>query len=286
MRDEEGKAIRLIGAIQDVSRLQELENKLEEQSIIKEDDSEKFLLTAKLSLDVIWDWKIFANEIFIGEGFQELFGYAIQNNKGNVKNWRDYIHPDDREAVKKGLGEAILSRNAYWQYTYRSTRADGSTIKIFDRASIFRQADGKAYRMIGVMHDISQQKEKENKISGIELTIDKKNRLVEKIKNVIIELNDHAEEQLQTNFSNYLSKKLDYDYTYLANLFSEVEGIPIQKFIITKRIERVKELIVNNDMNLTEIAWELHYSSVAHLSNQFKKVTGYTPSQFKQLKLK
>jgi len=97
---------------------------------------------------------------------------------------------------------------------------------------------------------------------------------------------NYSKEQLQTNYSAYLSKKLQYDYTYLANLFSESEGIPIQKFIIAQKIERVKELIVNDELNLTEIASKLHYSSVAHLSNQFKKVTGYSPSQFKQLKNK
>lgn len=93
----------------------------------------------------------------------------------------------------------------------------------------------------------------------------------------------YSDEQLQTNFSDYLSKKLEYDYTYLSNLFSEAEGIPIRKFIIVQKIERAKELIINDQFTLTQIASTLHYSSVAHLSNQFKKVTGLTPSLFKQL---
>jgi AraC-like DNA-binding protein len=91
---------------------------------------------------------------------------------------------------------------------------------------------------------------------------------------------------LKNNFSAYLSEKLNYDYTYLSNLFSEVEGTTIEHFMITHKIERVKELLVYDEISLTEIAWKLHYSSVAHLSNQFKKITGLTPTYFKQLKQK
>ena len=122
--------------------------------------------------------------------------------------------------------------------------------------------------------------------SGLELMDDKKSVLIQKIKNVIIELVHYSEEPLAINFSEYLSRKLNHDYTYLANLFSEVQGITIEKFLITHKIERVKELLVYNEMNLTEIAYHLHYSSVAHLSAQFKKVTGLTPSHFKKLKNK
>lgn len=281
VRDEEGKAIRLIGAIHDISRLQELENKQGEQITIPEEDSKRFLLAAKLSYDVIWDWKILTNEIFIGEGFEELFGYTIQNNKGNIADWGNQLHPDDRETVKKGLHEAIDSSAAHWQHAYRFMRADGSIAKVFDRASIFRNADGKAYRMIGVMQDISRQRE--NKRTAPELMGDKKSVLIENIKNVIEALVHDSNEQMQTNFSAYISEKLHYDYTYLANLFSETEGIPIRKFIISQKIKRVKELIVNDELNLTEIALELNYSSVAHLSHQFKKATGFTPSHYKQL---
>jgi len=122
--------------------------------------------------------------------------------------------------------------------------------------------------------------------SGLELMDDKKSILIQKIKNVIIELVHFSEEPLTINFSDYLSGKLDYDYTYLANLFSEVQGTTIEKFLIAHKIERVKELLVYNELNLTEIAFLMHYSSVAHLSAQFKKVTGLTPSHFKQLKNK
>jgi len=94
----------------------------------------------------------------------------------------------------------------------------------------------------------------------------------------------YSEEQIKVNLSEYLSDKLNYDYTYLSNLFSEVKGITIEKFYLTHKIEKVKELIVYNELNLTEIAYKMHYSSVAHLSNQFKKYTGLTPSHFKKLK--
>jgi len=122
--------------------------------------------------------------------------------------------------------------------------------------------------------------------SGLELMDDKKSVLIEKIKSVIIELVHYSEEPLTINFSDYLSQKLHHDYTYLANLFSEVQGITIEKFIISHKIERVKELLVYDELSLTEIADMMHYSSVAHLSTQFKKVTGLTPSHFKKLKEK
>jgi len=124
------------------------------------------------------------------------------------------------------------------------------------------------------------------KKAGLELMDDKKAMLVEKIKNVIIEMIHYSDELPLTKYSVFLSEKLNYDYTYLANLFSEVRGITIEQFIIIHRIERVKELLVYDDLNLTEIADKLHYSSVGHLSNQFKKTTGLTPSHFKQMKEK
>ena len=194
------------------------------------------------------------------------------------------MHPDDKKVVKNSLHDAIASSATHWQHAYRLMRADGSIAKVFDRGSIFRNADGKAYRMMGVMQDLTQQRK--NKSSGPGLMNDRKSLMVEKIKNVVEELVHDSNEQLQTNFSAYISKKLDYDYTYLANLFSEAEGIPIRKFIISEKIKRVKELIENDELNLTEIALELNYSSVAHLSNQFKKETGLTPSFYKNLKQK
>jgi AraC-like DNA-binding protein len=139
-----------------------------------------------------------------------------------------------------------------------------------------------------IMEDITQEQRRQIGIallrSGLELMDDRKAVLIEKIKNVIIEMVHYKDELPKVNFSDYLSEKLNYDYTYLANLFSEVQGTTIEKFIIFHKIERVKELIIYDELNLTEIAWNMHYSSVAHLSNQFKKITGLTPSHFKNLK--
>jgi AraC-like DNA-binding protein len=120
--------------------------------------------------------------------------------------------------------------------------------------------------------------------SGLELMDDKRAMLIERIKNVIVAMVHHSDELIKVNFSDFLSQKLDYDYTYLANLFSEVQGTTIEQFIISHKIERIKELIIYGELNITEIAWKMNYSSVAHLSNQFKKMTGLTPSHFRQLK--
>ena len=121
--------------------------------------------------------------------------------------------------------------------------------------------------------------------SGFSLISERNLILIEKIKAIIIELIHYAEKQLIINLSDYLSIKLKYSYTYLANLFSKNEGETIEHFFITHKIEMVKELLIYSDLNITEIADKLNYSSVAHLSNQFKTMTGLTPSQYKQLKL-
>lgn len=122
--------------------------------------------------------------------------------------------------------------------------------------------------------------------SGLELMDDKKSILIERIKNSIIEIIHYSDDMPKENFSVYLSQKLGYDYTYLSNVFTEVKGITIQQYIIIHKIEKVKELLLYDELNLSEIAFKLHYSSVAHLSSQFKKITGVTPTFFKQLKLK
>lgn len=124
------------------------------------------------------------------------------------------------------------------------------------------------------------------KKSGLELLADKKSILVISIKKVIIELIHYENEKLKLNYSDFLSEKLGYDYTYLANVFSEAEGITIQQFIILNKIERVKELISYNELSFNEIAYKMRYSSAAHLSNQFKRVTGLTPSYYKTFESK
>ena len=122
--------------------------------------------------------------------------------------------------------------------------------------------------------------------SGLELLDDNKSILIEKIKNVIIEMVYYSDELPDVNFSEYISDKLNLDYTYLSNIFSEVKGITIQQFIILQKIEKIKELLLYDELNITEISYKLNYSSVSHLSNQFKKITGLSPSFFKKMKQK
>lgn len=121
---------------------------------------------------------------------------------------------------------------------------------------------------------------------GLELMEDRKAILIEKIKHVIIEMIQDADELPKLKNSSYIAAKLNHDYTYLANLFSEVTGTTIEHYIIAQKIEKAKELLLYNELNLTEISYKLNYSSVAHLSNQFKKVTGLTPTFFKKLRRK
>jgi AraC-like DNA-binding protein len=141
---------------------------------------------------------------------------------------------------------------------------------------------------VEIMEEITAEQQRQLQagliLSGLELMDDKKAMLIERINNVITEMIHHSDELPKVNYSDYISEKLNYDYTYLSNLFSEVKGITIQQCIIVNKIERVKELIFYDELNLTEISFKLHYSSVAHLSNQFKKVTGLTPTAYKHLK--
>ena len=121
-------------------------------------------------------------------------------------------------------------------------------------------------------------------MSGLELMVDDKKILVEKIVTTIIELVHYKDDQIKINLSEYLSQKFNHNYTYLSNLYFEAKGTTIEHFYLTNKIERAKELIVYGDLNLIDIAKKLNYGSVAHLSNQFKKMTGLTPSHFKNLK--
>ena len=253
---------------------------------------------AKTSYDVMWDWNIVTGEIYVGDSIEEVFGYKVQNNTIVFDDFIECLLTEEKDAIEKKILSALASDRKSWKDSYSFKRKDGTVASTASRASIVRDDSGKAIRLIGAIHDISRIHELENKL-GEQTTIqnknessgsgsmnDRKSLLIKKIKNVVEELVHDSNEQLQTNFSVYISKKLDYDYTYLANLFSEGEGIPIRKFIISKKIERVKELIENDELNLTEIALELNYSSVAHLSHQFKIATGFTPSHFKQLNRK
>ena len=139
--------------------------------------------------------------------------------------------------------------------------------------------------VIEILEDITSEQREQLKInlqkSGLELLDDRRSILVESIKNVIVEMIHYSDEAPKVNYSDFISEKLGYDYTYLANVFSEVKGITIQQFIILNKIERVKELLLYDELSLTEISYRLHYSSLAHLSNQFKKITGLTPTFYK-----
>lgn len=143
---------------------------------------------------------------------------------------------------------------------------------------------------VELLNDISAEQRrvlKENLLkTGLEILDDKKSILIEKIKNVVTEMIHYSDALPKENFSDYVSEKLGYDYTYLANTFSEVKGMTLQHFIIINKVEKVKELLLYDELNLTEISYKLNYSSVAHLSNQFKKITGLSPSFYKQLKKK
>ncbi|MFO7756209.1 MAG: AraC family transcriptional regulator [Bacteroidales bacterium] len=122
--------------------------------------------------------------------------------------------------------------------------------------------------------------------SGLELLDDKRSILVERVKNVIIEMIHYSDELPKINYSDYICENLGYDYTYLSNLFSEVKGTTLQQYIIVHRIEKAKELMLYDELNIFEISYRLQYSSVAHFSNQFKKITGLTPSYYKKLRQK
>lgn len=160
IHNKNGKATHLVGITTDISKLKEMEDKIS----VQERENEKFFLAAKLSFDVILDWDIITNEMYIGDGFEELFGYFIKNNRGTIEDWSSHLHPDDKESIEKGLQDAINSSANYWQSSYRFIRADNSVANIFDRVSIMRHSDGKAYRIMGAMQDISRQKELEEKL--------------------------------------------------------------------------------------------------------------------------
>ncbi|MEO8412410.1 MAG: PAS domain-containing protein [Ginsengibacter sp.] len=165
VRNDKGKATRMIGAIQDVSRLQELEKKLKVQVIIPDEKGRSLKQTARHSFDGMWDWNILTNEFFLGEGFEELFGYAFENVGNIAFNWSDFLHPDDKDAVEKGLQDAVESDVAQWQHAFRFMRTNGSVAKVFGRGSIIRDASGKAFRMMGAIHDLSRQIDLEEKLA-------------------------------------------------------------------------------------------------------------------------
>ena len=141
---------------------------------------------------------------------------------------------------------------------------------------------------VDIMEDITDDQREQLRIAlqttGLELIDDSKAVLIEKIKTTIVEMVHHSDGKMKSNVSEYISEKLDYDYTYLSNLFSEVQGTTIAQFVISHKIELIKELMIYGELSISEIAWKMNYSSVSHLSNQFKKITGFSPSHFRNLK--
>lgn len=136
----------------------------------------------------------------------------------------------------------------------------------------------------GITPEQRMQLKKNLRKTGLEVLDNKKTILIDKVKDLITQMIHHSDTLPKVNYSDHISAKMKYDYTYLSNVFSEVKGITIQQYIIVHRIERVKGLLLHEELSLTEIAGKMHYSSVAHLSNQFKKITGLSPSFYKQLK--
>jgi PAS domain S-box-containing protein len=250
--------------------------------------NELYRFVTEITNNCLWEWDLQTKELFwIDGGHKRIFGYPIENALISQNFWESRIHPDDRVRVLAKLNKIITGESGdEWEDDYRFQKADGEYAYVHDRGRIIYDGD-KASRMIGATQDITPGKLAEILLtSGLELMDNKKNMLIQKIKNVIIELIHYSDEPLGIKFSEFLSKKLNHDYTYLANIFSETQGITIEKFFIAHKIERVKELLVYGEFSLTKIAYQMHYSSVAHLSSQFKKVTGLTPSYFKQLKSK
>ncbi|MCP9753515.1 PAS domain-containing protein [Ferruginibacter sp. HRS2-29] len=205
LRDPDGTAIRLVGATQDVSKIIDLENKIRDQHLIHKEDMEKFRLTDKISFNVIWDWDLEKDELFIGEGFKELFGYTIRKNKGNMlRDWVNYIHPDDKQQISADLADTIRSKAMQWKQAYRIIRANGSIAKVYVRASILRDPAGRAYRMLGAIQDLSLQKELEEQLD-------------EEIKKNGVEMSAHRkyEENFKLIFNS--SSDIFYDVDLLAN---------------------------------------------------------------------
>lgn len=249
--------------------------------------NELYRFVTEVTNDCLWEWDFIAHEMFwIDGGHKRVFGYPVENALIPQRFWESRLHPGDKVRLLTRLNKIIETATAaVWEDEYRFKKSNGDYAYVHDRGHIIYEGD-KAIRMIGATQDITARRLAEILLKSSNDRDDKKSILIQKIKNVIVDLVHYSEEPLTVKFSEFLSGKLEHDYTYLANLFSEVQGTTIEKFFIGHKIERVKELIVYNELNLTEIAYLMHYSSVSHLSAQFKKVTGLTPSYFKQLRTK
>jgi len=170
VRDKNGRATHLIGNIQDISKLDDLEKKLKEQDIIKLKNNDIYHLAAQLCYDGLWDWDLLTNKFFLGEGFKEIFGKPL-NNKGSMNSdWTIHLHPEDKQSVEKEMADAIKSKATHWEQAFRFIKTNGSFARVYCRANIIRDDNGKAVRMIGAVHDLTRQKElgkkQQNKINA------------------------------------------------------------------------------------------------------------------------
>ena len=223
VRNNNGKAIRLIGATQDVTLLQDLESKLK---ATRKEHNDIFHIAAQLSYDGVWDWNIITNEFFLGDGFKELFGYAFTNDRKESFNWGEFLHPDDKAEVELGFQKALASSADHWEHAYRFIRADGTVADVFGRASIIRDETGRACRMIGVIHDLSRQKELESKLATE----------IESAGKLLSETNENF--RLMFNSSSDILFDIDLitDEIVLSEAYQEELGYPITAHMKTEDV--------------------------------------------------
>ncbi|HEY5407074.1 MAG TPA: PAS domain-containing protein [Ginsengibacter sp.] len=240
VRNKNGEATHLIGSTLDITRLDELEKKLKEQNSIRNENNDIFQLAAKLSYDGIWDWNLLTNEFFLGEGFEEIFGDTA-NDKGKMSfDWSSHLHPEDKETVEKGMGDAIASSATYWNQAYRFVKADGSTANVFCRANIIRDPGGKALRMIGVVHDLSKQTVIEEKLER-EIKL-KEMQIVEAMKEAKENERSEIGKELHDNVNQLLgASKLYIDMAKKGGEDSELYLSRSSEYTLTA-IEEIRKL--------------------------------------------
>lgn len=287
VRDEEGRALRMIGALQDISKLQELEKQLSEQAIIKKDYEEIFQIASKLSYDGIWDWNLSTNDFFLGDGFEELFGKKVTSS---LVDWGSHLHPEDKEAVEKSIQEALASSAKQWQHAYRFIKADGSVANVFGRASIIRDAEGKAHRMIGAVHDISKQKvleerlEQEIKLKEKQIAEATEDAKSTERSNIGKELHDNINQLLGaskmylemakrggSNSEMYLDRSSEYTLTAIneiRKLTKEMTSDIIKNFGLREAIDNIVHDIT--EINPLKISYEMKSFKENSVNDKFK----------------
>ncbi len=291
IRDDNAKAIRLIGATQDISRLRELEKKLENQIIIRDELNKIFIESSKLSFEAMWEWNLLTNKFALGKGFEKLFGYPLKNSKGNItQDWGNYLHPEDKKEVEKSLHAVIESGALRWEHGYRFIRANGMAASVFSRATIIRDAHGKACRMIGVMHDVSKIKRLEEKLK-LELTL-KKNQIIEAVEDardsersdIGKELHDNVNQLLGAskmylelgkkvgeNSLSYLNKSSEYTLSAIEEIRKLTRGLItdiIEELGLSEAIENISRDMM--EVNPLTITCSLKSFAENSVDNKFK----------------